>query len=431
VLRVSCGAFHTAVLVSDAGQQSLLTFGMGRGGQLGLGRTVDCKLPQRVPTFVIEGGGGGGSGDGALEPQQLVVPAEQVTVLDVACGLNHTLVLARRDLGEGGAPAGESAAVASVWACGWGEHGRLGLGDENSRSLPTLVSALSAGAGVSSVAAGSQHSLARLASGAVFGWGSNEFGQLGTGTSMPFSSTPVRVQLPDGSGGASEIAAGGNHSAAITADSRQLFTWGWGEQGQLGHGGDRDSNLPRPVKLPLDAVPSAVACGSSHTLVLCTSAESGLSLASLREAALRSAPLQPLAVEAQPQAPPPAAPSAKARLPPRARAPLPPPRVKGPAPVLQPLQRLPLPEPVPESVPEPVPEPSAPLLLEPLLDALDSALEIVHSPARPPTPPRPLSPHEEEVEDSEEELPEHAASDPDSLLFLTAIGGTRKGGAIG
>ena len=43
-----------------------------------------------------------------------------------------------------------------------------------------------------------------------------------------------------------DIACGGAHSAAITS-SGQLFTWGKGRYGRLGHGDSEDQSKPKLV----------------------------------------------------------------------------------------------------------------------------------------------------------------------------------------
>jgi alpha-tubulin suppressor-like RCC1 family protein len=70
------------------------------------------------------------------------------------------------------------------------------------------------------VAAGDQHTCARLASGAVRCWGSNQSGQLGDGTTTD-RPAPVAVQ---GITDAVEIAAGGHHTCARGSD-RQDRCW--------------------------------------------------------------------------------------------------------------------------------------------------------------------------------------------------------------
>jgi hypothetical protein len=63
-----------------------------------------------------------------------------------------------------------------------------------------------------------------------------------------------------------------NHlcSAAISA-CEKLLLWGWGEEGQLGNGTEKDSWLPRPVRLPdvqgQKCIPITVSLGMCHTVV--------------------------------------------------------------------------------------------------------------------------------------------------------------------
>ena len=61
------------------------------------------------------------------------------------------------------------------------------------------------------------------------------------------------------------IAAGELHSVAI-AENGMVYTWGWGENGRLGHGSEQ--TLYEPTLLPLhDEVVVKAACGAGHTMV--------------------------------------------------------------------------------------------------------------------------------------------------------------------
>lgn len=63
----------------------------------------------------------------------------------------------------------------NVYAWGWNGFGQLGVNDTQARSIPTKVPSL---AGVQAIAAGEMHALA-LGQHALYGWGSNDAGQLG------------------------------------------------------------------------------------------------------------------------------------------------------------------------------------------------------------------------------------------------------------
>lgn len=57
------------------------------------------------------------------------------------------------------------------------------------------------------------------------------------------------------------VSAGFNHSALITADGK-LFTWGGGQQMQLGHGNNKDKKAPTELIEPSDVRWIRVECGS-------------------------------------------------------------------------------------------------------------------------------------------------------------------------
>src|SRR5437762_1952829 len=78
------------------------------------------------------------------------------------------------------------AADGTVWAWGDDTYGQLGDGTRADRALPVRVGGVR---GVSTVAAGSRHSLAVTGDGSVWAWGDNAAGQLGVpspgGSSVP------------------------------------------------------------------------------------------------------------------------------------------------------------------------------------------------------------------------------------------------------
>ncbi|NXD83951.1 RCCD1 protein, partial [Halcyon senegalensis] len=45
----------------------------------------------------------------------------------------------------------------------------------------------------------------------------------------------------------SEVSCGSRHTAIVTRGG-ELYTWGWGKYGQLGHGDDTSSDQPRHVE---------------------------------------------------------------------------------------------------------------------------------------------------------------------------------------
>jgi alpha-tubulin suppressor-like RCC1 family protein len=113
------------------------------------------------------------------------------------------------------------------------------------------------------VASGQAHVLALTAKGDVYAWGSGTYGQLGHGIAAPLR-VPRLVLLGKA---IAQIAAGRYHSVAVTAFGT-LYTWGCGENGQLGHGADESTLVPRVVEALTGSVAGQVACGEHHTVTL-------------------------------------------------------------------------------------------------------------------------------------------------------------------
>jgi alpha-tubulin suppressor-like RCC1 family protein len=86
--------------------------------------------------------------------------------------------------------------------------------------------------GVTALAAGLDHTLARTSSGSVYAWGANAtYGALGDGTTTN-RDEPVQVTALSS---ISVIAAGHQHSLAVSSTG-VVSTWGRNEQSQLGDG---------------------------------------------------------------------------------------------------------------------------------------------------------------------------------------------------
>ncbi|CAK9267260.1 unnamed protein product [Sphagnum jensenii] len=131
------------------------------------------------------------------------------------------------------------------------------------------------------VACGNEHILALVKARdglECYSWGNNSYGQLGLGHLEPRSTPEVISSLSISSiGTITDLACGAFHSRTVSnKDNSPLdahvsicWTFGQGENGQLGHGGS--TNLSTPV--PVDGLPShepirTVVCGQFHTGVV-------------------------------------------------------------------------------------------------------------------------------------------------------------------
>ncbi len=156
-------------------------------------------------------------------------------------------------------------------AVGWGqnESRQLGTGTNiPSSDTPLTVSNLNF---VKGIAAGTFNGMALLEDGTVRDWGSNEDGQLGDGSSEEgTSSVPVKVS---GLSEVKAIAVGESHALALLANGT-VKAWGEGEQGELGDGSTSNSDVPvtvGPVKggvvEPLKGV-VAIAAAANYSMAL-------------------------------------------------------------------------------------------------------------------------------------------------------------------
>ena len=124
----------------------------------------------------------------------------------------------------------------------WGanDSGQLGNGVTSSAAtpIPTKVGGLT---GVSAIGAGTSHTCA-AANGSVYCWGSNAFGEIGSGT-VTGSSTPVEVPTLTG---ATAVAAGTYLSCAVVTGGK-VACWGSNSIGQLGQGAAPGASSSTPV----------------------------------------------------------------------------------------------------------------------------------------------------------------------------------------
>uniref|UniRef100_A0A6Q2WPS0 HECT-type E3 ubiquitin transferase n=1 Tax=Esox lucius TaxID=8010 RepID=A0A6Q2WPS0_ESOLU len=154
----------------------------------------------------------------------------------------------------------------SVKACGKGSYGRLGLGDSNNQSMPKklVLEPPRNMRKVSSSKGSDGHTLAVTGEGEVFSWGDGDYGKLGHGNSAT-QKYPKIIQGPLLGKVVVCVSAGYRHSAAVTNDG-ELYTWGEGDFGRLGHSDSHSRNVPTLVK-DISGVGQA-ACGSSHTIAV-------------------------------------------------------------------------------------------------------------------------------------------------------------------
>ncbi|KAL4692561.1 hypothetical protein H8959_016371 [Pygathrix nigripes] len=154
-----------------------------------------------------------------------------------------------------------------LYATGYGAGGRLGIGGTESVSTPTLLESIQH-VFIKKVAvnSGGKHCLALSSEGEVYSWGEAEDGKLGHGNRSPCDRPRVIESLRGIE--VVDVAAGGAHSACVTA-AGDLYTWGKGRYGRLGHSDSEDQLKPKLVEALQGHRVVDIACGSGDAQTLC------------------------------------------------------------------------------------------------------------------------------------------------------------------
>lgn len=257
VTQVSAGLYHTLALKADG---TVWSWGGNSNGQLGDGTYTGRATPVQVVglTGVTEIDAGschnlavksdgtvwawGDNASGQLGNGSSVGSAIPVQVL----GLYAPSRI------EAGGDFSVAIVDGMLWSWGSGSDYRLGNGSTASVETPE---AMPLPPGITTVAAGGRHALA-ADGGMAYGWGHNRYGQLGNGSSGHYAYYSTPEEAMSGVFGILALAAGDNHSLALTSDNT---VWATGDNGG-------EINI-FPWEVPLSNV-THMAAGDSHSLAI-------------------------------------------------------------------------------------------------------------------------------------------------------------------
>ncbi|THF73413.1 RCC1 domain-containing protein [Cohnella fermenti] len=210
VIAISAGYDHSLTLLADG---TVWSWGNNDYGQLGTNSIVMSTKPVQVK---------GTGGTGVLS-----------NIIAIEAGNQSSFALA---------------SDGTVWSWGNNYYGKLGDGTMTTRKAPVQVLGIGGTgvlSGVIAISTGYQHSVALKSDGTIYAWGFNNNGQLGNNTKVA-NKSPVQVVGINGTGimtGVCAISAGQYFVVAITNDG---VPWGWGnnDSGQLGDGTTTASLYP-------------------------------------------------------------------------------------------------------------------------------------------------------------------------------------------
>jgi uncharacterized repeat protein (TIGR02543 family) len=149
---------------------------------------------------------------------------------------------------------GYSSAITStgrVFTWGSNSAGQLGDGTTSSKYTPTEITSqfsLAVGETIIKISLADDHSAVLTSFGRIFTWGENGLGQLGDGTTNDsIIAIEITSQFNLNVGETIiDISLGDTHSSAITSEGR-VFTWGSNNYGQLGDGSTTRSYIPLDI----------------------------------------------------------------------------------------------------------------------------------------------------------------------------------------
>jgi alpha-tubulin suppressor-like RCC1 family protein len=98
----------------------------------------------------------------------------------------------------------------------------------------------------SQIAGGWRHTVALDEDGQMYGWGWNKFGQVGVSNTEDQNYPQIVKGLADQR--VTQVSCGWRHTVALT-DRGNIYSWGRGTSGQLGHGDAVDRNEPKRIEL--------------------------------------------------------------------------------------------------------------------------------------------------------------------------------------
>jgi alpha-tubulin suppressor-like RCC1 family protein len=222
---ISSGFSHSLYLATGAA--TVTAWGLNTDGRLGVGDMNSpvnwAKTVQGIPVGV--------------------------TVDALSAGGTHSLILA------GG----------QVYAAGSDRFGQLGQGAVNGANKTSFTPVVVPSSTPVAVAAGGNHSLIVTASGKVFAFGDNTYGQLAQPATTASSGTFIEVNFPGLSTKIVSVAAGADHNLAVD-EGGGVWVWGRNDSGQLGKN-TRTSADRTPVRI-LSSGAKSLAAGYAHSLIL-------------------------------------------------------------------------------------------------------------------------------------------------------------------
>ncbi|MFZ0599416.1 MAG: T9SS type A sorting domain-containing protein [Flavobacterium sp.] len=247
---VAAGRQHSIAIKTDG---TLWAWGSNSKGELGDGTNIDRNSPVKIGndndwqsiaaghryTMAIKKDGTlwtcGDNDSGQLGNGKIFISTNILSQIGYS---NDWLLISTRIL--------TSSAIkkdGTLWTWGNNQQGQLGNGDvDNDVTIPTQIGT---DTNWKQIASGDFNSSAIKTDGTLWGWGINDYGELGDGT---FIEKHIPTKIGSDANWQS-IYVGGAHSGGLKTDGT-LWIWGLNSSGQIGNGNNVDLNYPTQVNCP-------------------------------------------------------------------------------------------------------------------------------------------------------------------------------------
>ena len=270
IKMLSCGADHTLCVSIDG---DTFSWGLGEFGQLGHGTVANHDWPQIVDNLrgmgvtdvacgakhsvviTVTGkamsfgfGGNGRLGNdwiqGTLSPSSVVFQRNEDDTRQGdsrGSSKNNTTGVFPIQVDAGESHTGFVSKSGMAYTCGCGGYGRLGHGEETDVRIATRIDSLRSFGCCVQIACGAFHTVVLMASGELYGVGSDRYGQLGQGGGDEGENKRRRAKnflapsliRSKATSSYNQVSCGRHHTLALTSENRAV-AWGYGVDGQLG-----------------------------------------------------------------------------------------------------------------------------------------------------------------------------------------------------
>lgn len=270
VAAVAATATSSAAIKSDG---TLWTWGQNTYGLLGDGNSATRGWAKSIALSGVVALAGGANHLLALKSDGSVyawgsngygqigngaISGTWVTTPVAVTALGNTVIA----IGAAGNTSYAIKANGTLWVWGSNQYGEVGNGT-TSAYVTTPTQATTGGVAMAGVTGGSDRTYAWTATGALYAWGYNGSGQLGIGNTVQKLTPTLVPSLTN----VTKVVAGLSHALALRSDNT-LWSWGFNANGQLGDGTNTQRLAPQQVTMPTGV--SAIAASDNYSVAVGT-----------------------------------------------------------------------------------------------------------------------------------------------------------------